>query len=80
MIRLLDSFYSTCRILISCIMWLVSAHQRGGSLDVVCTQGLTCKSFVIEDVQLFDHYPIYFDICFLMAKKNLPPRLLLTLG
>ena len=38
-----------------------TTHQRGGSLDVVCTQGLTCKSLVIEDTQISDHYPIYFE-------------------
>ena len=43
-------------------------HRLSGSLDVVCTQGLSCNLLEIEDAQLSDHYLIYFSIG-IMSKK-----------
>ena len=45
-------------------------HRLSGSLDVVCTQGLCCKSLDIEDVQLSDHFLLYFSIG-IMSKRDL---------
>lgn len=35
-------------------------HRRGGSLDVVCTQGLTCSSLQIEDPKYIRSFPDLF--------------------
>ena len=35
-------------------------HRRGGSLDVVLSSGVDCKDIVVEDLQISDHYPIFF--------------------
>ena len=38
-------------------------HEKGGSLDVVCSLGLKCVEFQILDNQFSDHFPIYFQVC-----------------
>ena len=35
-------------------------HFWGGALDVVLSSGVDCKDIVVEDLQISDHYPIFF--------------------
>ena len=37
-------------------------RQRGGSFDVICTQGLSYVSHSIEDIQLSDHHLLFSTI------------------
>ena len=48
-----------------------ATHRLGGSLDVVCTHGLTCRSLSVEDAQISDHFPLFFDLC-ILGRKQLP--------
>ena len=45
--------------------------QRGGSLDVICTQGLSCVSHSIEDIQLSDHH-LLFSTIGISTKRDIP--------
>ena len=40
-----------------------ATHEKGGSLDIVCSLGLKCVDFQIVDNQWSDHFPIYFQVC-----------------